>query len=83
MNPLLFLKQNSETAVVVDNIHNIVAAAAVKFTVQQIENLVTLVKEVSSLVFFVIIRIIVTPTDIPNRRGIDVCLACLFSRNLI
>jgi hypothetical protein len=39
-------QQNSEATVVVDNIHSIVAAAAMKFNMLQIENLVTLVKEV-------------------------------------
>jgi len=41
--------QNSEATVVVDNIHSIVAAAAVKFNLVQIENLVSLVKEVNNL----------------------------------
>jgi ribosomal protein L12E/L44/L45/RPP1/RPP2 len=52
------LLQNSEATVVVDNIHSIVAAAAVKFNAVQIENLVALVKEVqrsSSLVLLFVV----------------------------
>lgn len=43
----MLLKQNGQTNNVIDNIHSIVAAAAVKFDAQQLEHLFRLIHKVT------------------------------------
>ena len=46
---IIFISQSGESTVVIDNIHNIISAAAAKFNVIQMENLFLLVQKVGNL----------------------------------